>query len=215
MIEDTLFFVGTYGELAKWDLVNTITDIIGPVIHVEEVISPVVLDNKIYMGDSQNETYGDKLYEWNGGASWTTKVPAFTEYISHMCVFNGKIYFVSGLYNTLYEWDGLNNWVLKASYSIGLKFLLVKDGNLYVLTSEGSLLQWDGGSGFISKAPILPPGAWTPSSGVVFNNKIYCISYYYGKLFEWNEVDNWILKIDSSNDYSDIGIRNTAVNNGA
>lgn len=136
-------------------------------------------------------------------ARWIKKAPQYygETYIDSMVVFNDKLYggtFESGL---LFEWNGSDAWILRASplgeipnHEHDICSLAVFNGKLYGGTSpRGKLAEWNGSNAWVEKAPQF--GAETHIySLAVFNGKLYGGSYPHGKLLEWNGSNAWVEK---------------------
>jgi hypothetical protein len=136
-------------------------------------------------------------------ARWIKKAPQYygETYIDSMVVFNGKLYggtFESGL---LFEWNGSDAWILRASplgtppnIEHDICSLAIFNNKLYGGTSpHGKLVEWNGTDAWIEKAPQ-SGGETHIYSLAVFNGKLYAGSSPHGKLFEWNGSNAWIEK---------------------
>ena len=131
-----------------------------------------------------------KNYIYIDGNAWVQKAPNLGgESIFSSCVYNGKLY--GGTYPSgkLYEWNGTNAWVEKAStLGMSISSLCVFNGKLYAgVLDWGRLYEWNGVNAWVEKAPKL--GAETDIYSLcVFNGKLYGGTAPNGKLYEWNAI---------------------------
>jgi hypothetical protein len=122
-------------------------------------------------------------------------------YIPSLAVFNGKLY--AGTYSSglLFEWSGLDAWVLRASplgtipnNETEILSLAVFNGKLYGGTSDHcKLCEWNGSDKWVEKAPQFGD-EHVAFSLAVFNSKLYTGTSPNGKLLEWNGLDAWVGK---------------------
>jgi hypothetical protein len=90
------------------------------------------------------------LLEWDGvSASWSIVATANDWHIQKLLEFNGKL-FGGSYYSTghLYEWNGTDAWITRATLGLGSYIGLVNlfnlNGCLCGGASNGDLLKWDG-----------------------------------------------------------------------
>jgi hypothetical protein len=151
-------------------------------------ISAVVLNGKIY-----TSTYNDgSLYVWQN-SNWVNVAPQLGSMviIFDLVVLNGKIYggaSSAGLLNSaLYEWNGVDSWNLVSQIvSAEIKAVIVYNNKIYCACFY--LFEWNGTDTLTEVAPIANGDIY---SLVVYNSKLY--GSWNGKLYEWNDVDNWVL----------------------
>ena len=196
-----LYGAGYQGNLLRWNGSDAWVQVAPKLYYGGFQTNLVVFNGEIYAiwADGTGANCG-KLMKWNGTDAWIEKSSKITgEYYPHaICVFNGKIY-QGGNYNSskLYEWDGINSWVIVAPSqgTSSIEGLIVFNSKLYGVQLNGRLLEWNG------------TDAWNIMTGVtggdvrggftVFNNKLYVAAESTPtgiKLYEWNGTDAWILK---------------------
>ena len=157
--QDLIVFNGqlyaTYnGDLYVWDGATTLTKVLNtlyPYPNQMYVDCMTVFNGKLYAGASIGAgSVSSALLEWDGvGASWSIVATANDWHIQKLLEFNGKLYGGS-YYSTghLYEWNGTDAWITRATLGVGsyvgLVNLFILNGCLCGGASNGDLLKWDG-----------------------------------------------------------------------
>lgn len=148
-----------------------------------------------------------RLWEWDGISSTQTLIAdAPASFITDIAIFGSELY-GAGNNGTLYKWNGATPAVSKggtgawtAVASVGGTRLFavgVHNSNLYVGGGDNGSLYELQGSSLVLKAPQL-------GSEVVIhfllsvNSKLYSPTAYTTRLYEWNGVDAWVNKVNTS-----------------
>jgi uncharacterized membrane protein (UPF0136 family) len=133
--------------------------------------------------------------------NWIQKAPQYlgAQLVRSLVVFNGVLYGAASTGN-LFAWNGVDSWANVAPPPVAGESLIaiaVFNNLLYgcTFTHGSALYQWDGGSGWILKAPVL--NLESIQSMAVFNGKLYAGGFNSGVLYEWNGINAWVNKANT------------------
>ncbi len=186
-------YAGSYsGKLLKWNGTNAWTEV-APQYSSQGITSLLSSGGYIYGGTGSSASQG-KLLKWNGTNAWTEVAARLAENaIRSLIAVSGTIYGGTSNTSKLYKFTG-SAWTEVAGYTYDgaeLRSLVNLSGNIYGSCpdagSDGTLLMWDGVSGWTTVASE----TYDPMQSLaVFGGEIYGGSAA-GKLFKWNGVDAW------------------------
>ena len=190
------------GRLFKWNGVDAWVQV-APQLNSQSYIHRLLVWNGEIYGGTYN---GGRLFKWNGVDAWAQVAPSYssTTTVWSLIVFNDTLYsWVSANTSSgnFLRWNNSNAWVLVLNRNPYIRPMLVKDNYIYGITTDSSssttanLCRWPG-SGNWELLAGRPSNSESNMYGFcTFNDKIYGGGGG-GRLFEWNGVDAWVLKLE-------------------